>query len=117
MDALTVDDYQEFSTRAAAVGRAMCPALVRLGGAGSEIPATVAEPERMAALVAGGEVEEGELVARILKADLATRPAENQVLEWKRPGETTLRPVRWWVSNVKDHPHDVEWVLTCIPHA
>jgi hypothetical protein len=117
MDALTLEDYQEFSGRAAAVGRAMCPAELRLGGTGSTIPATIAEPQRLGVLVDGGGIDEGELIARILKADLSTRPAEQIILEWRRPGATTWQPTRWWVANVKDHPHEVEWVLTCVPKA
>jgi len=102
-----------FSTRAAATGAALWPATVLLGGV--EYAAQVPEPKVMGNIISGGEESAGELVVRILVADLATRPSAQQELRWKRAGEAGYRAPRWWVDSVRKSPLDVEWVLVCTP--
>lgn len=112
MDALTGADFSAFATMAAAAGRAMGPAIVEL--AGVEYPATVPAPRRAAELIPGGTLDKGELKVRILEADLATRPAENSYLKWKRLAGDAWS-AEWIVTEVSDSPIDTEWHLSCVP--
>jgi hypothetical protein len=112
MDQLTAADFQAFATLGAAAGRAMGPAIVEL--AGVEYPATVPAPRRGADLIAGGTLDKGELKARILASDLATRPAENTLLRWKRLAGDAWS-ADWIVTEVSDSPIDTEWHLSCVP--
>ena len=102
-----------FSDLAASAGRGMNPAVILLGG--EEIDATIPTPTEGLMLDLGGTGDTGSLICRILVADLATRPDENQELKWKRPGAADWEPVTWWVTTVKKAEMDVEWRLTCIP--
>jgi hypothetical protein len=104
---------REFSERGEAVGRVLNGAVVEIGGA--VVAATVPDPRRELMTMEGGSVDEGDLVVRILKSDLQTRPAEQQTLRWRRPGETGWRSPRWRVTSVRDPEMDVVWVMRCIP--
>jgi hypothetical protein len=111
MDALTDDDFQAFGQMAAAAGRAMCPAVVEIGG--EEYAATVPAPRRGSALLGAGTADQGEVVVRISKEDLATAPDEHTTLRWKRAGGAWSAYYR--IDEVAQSPLDTEWNLTCIP--
>lgn len=113
VNTVNLASVQAFSTRAAAVGRALCPARILLSGV--EYDAAIPEPRREADLDPGGEIETGELICRLALAAHPATPAEHIPLRWKRPGETDWRPTIWVIRDVRRHPIDVEWVLTCTP--
>lgn len=103
---------QAFSARAAAVS--LAPAIVLI--AGTEYPATVPEPRVLGNLIDGGEeIAAATLSARILLTDLATAPAVNQPLQWKRPAEATWRTTTWLIDEIRRSPIDAEWLITCSP--
>ena len=106
-------DILAFSARSATLGAELWPAIVLI--AGVEYAATVPAPRILQTLVAGGQIIEGALSARISQELLATAPAENQPLSWKRPGETSYRADLWWVDEVRSGPLDTEWHLLCSP--
>lgn len=108
---MNITQLAAFSTRAAATGAALWPAIVLI--AGVQYPATVTEPKLAHGLITGGEQIEGILTARILLTDLPAAPALQQALQWKRPTATTWHPVTWWIEECKKSPLDVEWQVTC----
>jgi len=105
----------DFSARATAIGEAMHAAEVRFNLTGTVYPATITEPRRESLLPDGGQIQEGELVARIRKAALATAPAEQIILEWRRPGTTTWNPIRWRINTVSAPDLTPVWLIRCIP--
>lgn len=113
MDHLDASDYAAFATSAAAAGQALSPAVVQI--AGVSYPATVPTPRRTTELIAGTELADGSLIARILLTDLPVPPAEHQRLDWKRPSESAWNATAWFIQTVTRAPLDVEWHLTCTP--
>jgi hypothetical protein len=106
---------QNFSRRGDQLGKSLMPAVVRIGASATEIPAILPDPRRETLAIDGGSADDGELVVRILKADLATRPAEQQRLIWKRPTESTFRTPAWRILTVRDSSLDAAWSIRCIP--
>lgn len=104
---------QTFSRRGDLLGQALHPALITIGN-GDPIAATVPDPRREALAFDGGTADEGELTVRILKTTLAARPAEQQLLRWKRPTEATYRAPAWRIVTVRDSALDAAWNLRCI---
>jgi len=104
---------QTFSARAAAVGAALWPAVVLIDGV--EYPATLPEPRASAGLITGGEEIEGSLAARVLLTDLPAKPALQQALRWKRPGDAAWNATVWWIDDVDRSPIDAEWRISCVP--
>jgi len=104
-----------FSTRAAAVGSALWPAVVLIDG--TEYPATLTEPAKFQGeFIAGAEQALGGLVARVIKSDLPTKPATQQALRWKRPAAASWDATVWWIDEITgDNPSDAEWRVACSP--
>jgi hypothetical protein len=107
------EDLLAFSSRTADVNASMFAAIIRISGV--EYPAAVPEPRVIPSLITGGEIMEGSLVARVKINDMATAPAENIGLLWKRPTDTTWKPETWWIQDVSRSPIDSEWVIRCGP--
>jgi hypothetical protein len=106
-------DLLNFSARTADLNGELWPAVILLGGA--EYAAAVPEPRVIPSLITGGEIMDGQLVARVKTSLMPTKPLDNQPLRWKRPGEATWRTEVWWVGDVTKSPLDVEWVIRCGP--
>lgn len=104
-----------FASQSAAAGAALWPAVIVLGNATEEVPACVPEPRFEAILISGVEEISGALVARVKLTDLPDKPATQQALRWKRPGETGYRAQVWWIDQVKRSPLDSEWHIVCVP--
>jgi hypothetical protein len=111
---LDASDIREFSARGSALAQDIHHAEVSIAGA-APVAAIVTEPRRESMLVAGASMEEGELIVRIRKANLATKPAEHVSLRWRRPGETAYRPPQWRISVVTEPSIDDVWHLRCVP--
>jgi hypothetical protein len=111
---MTSTQLAAFSTRAAATGFALWPAVVLI--AGVEYAATITQPSNAAAeYVEGSEMQEGTLVARVAMAILPAAPATYQSLKWKRPGATAWHTVTWFIQEVTGTPADAEWRIVCTP--
>lgn len=104
-----------FSARGEAVGAALHSAFVRIGSSSAEYPATIPEPRRETLAYEGGSADEGELVVRILVDTLPTPPAEQQLLQWRRPDEESWRSPKWRIIAVRRSNIDVAWHIRCIP--
>jgi hypothetical protein len=107
------EELLAFSSRTADVNASMFAAIIRISGL--DYPAAVPEPRVIPSLITGGEIMEGSLVARVKITDMATAPAENIGLLWKRPTDTTWKPETWWIQDVSRSPIDSEWVIRCGP--
>jgi hypothetical protein len=106
---------RSFSRRGDLVGQALHEAHVLIGAATTPILASVPDPRRETLAMEGGSADEGELIVRILKTTLTTRPAEQQKLRWKRVAESTYRTPTWRILTVRDSTLDAAWHIRCIP--
>jgi hypothetical protein len=98
---------REFDEVAAAAGEELWPGEVVMGGVTYEC--AVVPPREPEFLGEGGnEPGEVELVVRIRKVALSTRPALHVALTWGGK--------RWKVRTVKGGEGDAAWCLSCEPN-
>lgn len=98
---------REFDEVAAEAGEATWPGEVVMGGVTYEC--AVVPPREPDALGMGGdEPMDVELVVRIRKTVLSTRPEKHVALTWNRR--------RWKVRTVKGGEGDAAWCLSCEPN-
>lgn len=103
-----------FDAQSAAAGEALWLASARLDG-GTPFVAAITDPRGTPSLVAGGEIDQGNLVVRVRKDVMAERPALERKLEWKRPGETAWRGKAWRIAEVTGNECDAIWLIKCEP--
>lgn len=103
-----------FSAQSAAAGEALWAATIRING-GPELAAAITDPKGTPSLVSGGDIDAGELIVRVRKDILPTKPALQLKLQWKRPTETAWRPQKWRITEATSNDCDATWLIKCAP--
>jgi hypothetical protein len=100
---MDADDLAAFDERASAVGEALWPATVVIGG--SQYAASATEPRQRDILTDGGEEVQGEeWVVRVRKSQLPVRPPRNIAL---------LGLERRWIIREVSGTLGACWILRC----